>query len=107
MNNFHAERLRNVAAVLASERIQGWGNPLVLSLTEAADFLDGRETQEDDGAVVLSNQNGAFEALCKFVPAYEEWMDKHGDNVALSFYRPATFGDLRDAHAAIQTKSPT
>jgi len=34
------KRLRKVAAQLAAERVQGWANPLVGTLTDAADFLD-------------------------------------------------------------------
>jgi len=54
-----------------------------------------------------ATQNSAVvAALEPFLPAYEDWMDSHADNVALSFYRPATFGDLRKAHAAVSKALP-
>lgn len=35
-----AKKLRAVAAILAAERLQGWANPLVVDITDAADLLD-------------------------------------------------------------------
>lgn len=35
----HEERLRETAAQLSSERIQGWANPFVVYCTEAADHI--------------------------------------------------------------------
>ncbi|MBZ9659829.1 hypothetical protein LB523_12305 [Mesorhizobium sp. ESP-6-4] len=51
----HAQRLREVAAVLAAERIQGWANPLVCVLTDAADAIAGRQDFGYTGEVVLSD----------------------------------------------------
>lgn len=50
--------------------------------------------------------DAGLEALARFVPSYESWMDRHADDVALSFYRPATFGDLRAAWKAIAALVP-
>ncbi|KAB2792561.1 hypothetical protein F9K96_05305 [Brucella anthropi] len=50
----HAQKLREVAAQLSTERFQGWSNPLVTAITDAADFLDGSE-KIDTGDAVLSS----------------------------------------------------
>ena len=48
-----ATELRRVAAILASERIQGWANPLVSTLTDIADALDG-PVRTDTGEAILT-----------------------------------------------------
>lgn len=53
MASEHAKKLREVAAQLSTERFQGWANPLVGVITDAADFLDGTLTA-DTGDAVLS-----------------------------------------------------
>ena len=65
--------------------------------------------------LLRSQHNGATqgdkvlrEALEPFVPAYDDWMDEHADDVKLGFHRSGlTFGDLRRARAALSTSSPS
>lgn len=49
----HAQRLREVAAVLSTERIQGWANPLVTLLTDAAEAIAPQPLPENAGQWVL------------------------------------------------------
>ncbi|WP_368649544.1 hypothetical protein [Brucella intermedia] len=53
MASEHAKKLREVAAQLSTERFQGWSNPIVGVITDAADFIDGTVTA-DTGDAVLS-----------------------------------------------------
>lgn len=87
-----ANAVRAVAAILSSERVQGWANPLVLDLVEASDLLDRLGEEEKVSAknpdVVLSAtppsqaQDGwqlneaAIEAATKFI--YENKGDRKG-----------------------------
>lgn len=41
------------------------------------------------------------QSLLKFVRHYEPWMDRHGDDVEVSSFARHTFGDLRQARAAL------
>ena len=52
----HAARIERVAAQLAAERVQGWSNPLVGDLVDAARFLRNEPTPVDTGEAVLSNE---------------------------------------------------
>jgi len=50
----HAKSLREVAAVLSTERIQGWANPLVTLLTDAAEAIAPQPLPANAGQWVLS-----------------------------------------------------
>lgn len=52
----HANELMRVAAQLATERIQGWANPFVVSLVNAASFLRDEPAPVDTGDAVLSQE---------------------------------------------------
>lgn len=51
---WHAKKLRETAAMLAAERIQGWAKPLVSVLTDAADYLAPQPPPANAGGVVVS-----------------------------------------------------
>lgn len=72
----------------------------------AAHWKERAETAE----ARLQSAEEVVKVLAAFVPYYAPWMDHHDDEVALSFYRPATFGDLRAAHrilSALKLADPT
>lgn len=52
----HANALMKVAAFLATQRIQGWANPLVADIVDAANYLSPVERVEDKGDATLSGQ---------------------------------------------------
>jgi hypothetical protein len=47
-------KVRKVAAQLSVERFNGWANPLVSDLVDAADFLEGKKPIQDSSDAVLS-----------------------------------------------------
>ena len=47
-------KVRRVAAQLSSERFNGWANPLVADLVDAADFLEGKTPIQHSSDAVLS-----------------------------------------------------
>lgn len=51
----HAEQILRVAAFLAATRMQGWANPLVCDLTDAAYFLDPSRRETSTGEAALSS----------------------------------------------------
>lgn len=59
------KRLRKVAAQLAAERVQGWANPLVGTLTDAADFLDPLAPLPNPPDVVTSTTITALQERIK------------------------------------------
>lgn len=48
------EKLREVAAILASERIQGWSNPLVSTLTDIADAIEKEQVAPEPARVPIA-----------------------------------------------------
>lgn len=50
----HAKAVEAVAAQLSVERIQGWSNPLVVSLMDAVKFLRNEPESQDAGAAMIS-----------------------------------------------------
>lgn len=63
-----AEKLRSVAAILSAERILGWGNPLVLDIMSAVEFLNPPKGSRREEEVQLSR------AIAD-APAGEGWQD--------------------------------
>lgn len=47
-------KVRKVAAQLSVERFNGWANPLVSDLVDAADFLEGKTPMNESSEAVLS-----------------------------------------------------
>lgn len=47
-------KVRRVAAQLSSERFNGWANPLVADLVDAADFLEGKKPIQDSSGAAPS-----------------------------------------------------
>lgn len=73
-----AEKLRSVAAILSAERILGWGNPLVLDIMSAVEFLNPPKGSRREEEVQLSRAiadapagEGASE---RFRPDDVEWV---------------------------------
>jgi hypothetical protein len=50
----HIHNIRIVAAILAAERMQGWANPLVSYLTDAADAWEDKPRSKEPAEAVLS-----------------------------------------------------